>query len=189
MVYLLTAIGLTPGGSSTVHIYTQTIHRTTQLIWEGWVPCPVFASYTLAFAIQLRKKHWNTSVSVAEECPWALKSASWHLKSASWQLKCSDVSTKGCPRLVMLLDWLTSAGADTHQLVHNQIRHCLLTSNRTVKETGVWIKRNFLLLVGFNLKLSFFFQFFFFFSNIKIFCTEFIHIFMTSYHSASVSQM
>jgi hypothetical protein len=27
---LLTAIGLTPGGSSTVHIYTQTIHRTKQ---------------------------------------------------------------------------------------------------------------------------------------------------------------
>jgi len=30
MIYLLTAIGLTPGGSSTVHNYTQTIHRTTQ---------------------------------------------------------------------------------------------------------------------------------------------------------------
>ena len=29
-IYLLTAIGLIPGGSSTVHIYTQTIHRTTQ---------------------------------------------------------------------------------------------------------------------------------------------------------------
>jgi len=29
---LLTVIGLTPGGSSTVHIYTQTIHTTTQLI-------------------------------------------------------------------------------------------------------------------------------------------------------------
>jgi hypothetical protein len=28
MIYLLTAIGLTPGGSSTVHIYTQTIHAT-----------------------------------------------------------------------------------------------------------------------------------------------------------------
>ena len=28
---MLTEIGLTPGGSSTVHIYTQTIHRTTQL--------------------------------------------------------------------------------------------------------------------------------------------------------------
>jgi hypothetical protein len=30
-IYLSTAIGLTPGGSSTVHIYTQTIHRTTQI--------------------------------------------------------------------------------------------------------------------------------------------------------------
>ena len=30
-IYLLTAIGLTPGGSSTEHIYTQTIHRKTQL--------------------------------------------------------------------------------------------------------------------------------------------------------------
>jgi len=31
MTYLLTAIGFTPGGHSTVHIYTQTMHRTTQL--------------------------------------------------------------------------------------------------------------------------------------------------------------
>jgi hypothetical protein len=30
MVYFLTAIGLTAGGSSTVHIYTQSIHITTQ---------------------------------------------------------------------------------------------------------------------------------------------------------------
>jgi len=30
MIYLLTAIGLTPGGSNTVHIYTQTVHRTIQ---------------------------------------------------------------------------------------------------------------------------------------------------------------
>jgi len=29
-IYLLTGIGFTHGGSSTVHIYTQTIHRTTQ---------------------------------------------------------------------------------------------------------------------------------------------------------------
>ena len=28
MIYLLTAIGLSPSGRSTVHIYTQTIHRT-----------------------------------------------------------------------------------------------------------------------------------------------------------------
>jgi len=34
MIYLLIAIGWTTGGSSTVHIYTQTIHRTTQLTIE-----------------------------------------------------------------------------------------------------------------------------------------------------------
>jgi hypothetical protein len=31
MIYLSTAVGLTPGGSSTVHIYTQTVHRTAQI--------------------------------------------------------------------------------------------------------------------------------------------------------------
>ena len=63
MIYL-TAIGLTPGGSSTVHIYTLTVHRTTQLTnWEESGPCPVFASYTLAFALQLWKKHGKTCLS------------------------------------------------------------------------------------------------------------------------------
>ena len=33
MIYL-TAIGLSPDGSSTVHIYTKTIHRTTQITTE-----------------------------------------------------------------------------------------------------------------------------------------------------------
>jgi len=73
MTYLLTAIGLSAGGSSTVHIYTQTIHRTTQNkqyieqhsnLWECG-PCPVLATFTLAFALQLRKKHGKTSVRVA----------------------------------------------------------------------------------------------------------------------------
>ena len=31
MIYLLTAIGLTPGDSITVHTYRQTMHRKTQL--------------------------------------------------------------------------------------------------------------------------------------------------------------
>jgi len=87
---LLTAVGLTPGGSSTVHIYTQTIHKTTQLTtllgrfsgirtqsgqtnindeltaqklssnWGKCRPCPVFASYTLAFALQLRNNTEKT---------------------------------------------------------------------------------------------------------------------------------
>jgi hypothetical protein len=30
-------------------------------------PCPVFASYTLAFALKLRKKHGKSSVRVAEQ--------------------------------------------------------------------------------------------------------------------------
>jgi len=32
---VLTAVGLTRGGTSTVHIYTQTIHRTIQLVWSS----------------------------------------------------------------------------------------------------------------------------------------------------------
>jgi len=73
MIYLLTAIGLSPGGCSTVHIYTQTIHRTTQnkqyieqhnnLAECG--PCPILARFALAFALQLRKKHGKTSARVA----------------------------------------------------------------------------------------------------------------------------
>jgi len=68
--YLLTAIGLTPGGSSTVHIYTQTTHRTTQLTqpihrttqltnWEECGPCPVFASYTLAICLTTEENAWK----------------------------------------------------------------------------------------------------------------------------------
>jgi hypothetical protein len=66
MIYLLTAVGLSPGGSCTVHIYTQTIYRTTQIttILEECGPCPIFASFTLAFALQLRKKHPKTSVRI-----------------------------------------------------------------------------------------------------------------------------
>ena len=81
MIYLLTAIGLTSGGSNTAHIYTntahrttqqtQTIHRTTQFTnQEECGPCPAFASYTLAFAVQLRKKHGKNSIRVAGECRW-----------------------------------------------------------------------------------------------------------------------
>jgi hypothetical protein len=66
MIYL-TAIGLTPGGSSAAHIYTQTVHRKTLKFLEECEPCPVFASYTLAFALQLRKKHGKPYVSVAEQ--------------------------------------------------------------------------------------------------------------------------
>jgi len=66
MIYLLTAVGLSPACSITVHIYAQTIHRTTQTATnlEEYGPYPVFANFTLAFALQLRKKHGKTSVRV-----------------------------------------------------------------------------------------------------------------------------
>jgi len=66
MIYLLTAIWLSPGGSSTVHIYTQTIHGTTQITTnlEECEQCPVFASFSLAFVLQNTKKHGKTSVRV-----------------------------------------------------------------------------------------------------------------------------
>jgi len=55
IIVTATAIGLTTGGNSTVHIYRQRVGRTAQLIWEECWPYLIFASYTLAFALQLRK--------------------------------------------------------------------------------------------------------------------------------------
>jgi len=62
----LTATGLPLGDSITVHLQTQTIHRTTQITTnlKECGPCPVFVNFTLAFALQLRKKHGETLVRV-----------------------------------------------------------------------------------------------------------------------------
>jgi hypothetical protein len=64
LIYLLTAVGLTLGGSSTVHIYTQTIHRTTQKYnWNSVGRAPSWR----VIPLQLRKKYGKTSVRVAEQ--------------------------------------------------------------------------------------------------------------------------
>ena len=65
LIYLLTAIGLSPGGSTHLHTnntQNNTNNRTTQIQTDvvECGPCPVFASFTLAFALQLRKKHEKT---------------------------------------------------------------------------------------------------------------------------------
>ena len=97
MIYLLTAIRLSPGGSSTVHIYTRTLHRTTQSTktihrktqftnQEECGLCPVFARYTLAFALQLRKKHGKTSVKVAGKCQSELPDNYRHPRPSVLQL-------------------------------------------------------------------------------------------------------
>jgi hypothetical protein len=63
---LLTAVGLTPGGSSTVHIYTRTINRTTQKIGRvravphlcGFCPGICLTNEENA-GINLQKKAWK----------------------------------------------------------------------------------------------------------------------------------
>jgi hypothetical protein len=59
MIYL-TAIELTPGGSSTVHIYTQKIHRTTQ------------STQTI------HRKHSSVIMKSADRVP-SLRGIPWHL--------------------------------------------------------------------------------------------------------------
>jgi hypothetical protein len=50
--------------------YTErNIHNNKKKKIGNCRPCPVFASYTLAFALQLRKNHGNTSVRVVGKCP------------------------------------------------------------------------------------------------------------------------
>jgi hypothetical protein len=77
MIYLLNCIWVaTRWQYYGTHLHTsntqintkQTMHRSTQNVLEECGPCPVFASYTLAFALQLREKHGKPSVRVAEEC-------------------------------------------------------------------------------------------------------------------------
>jgi hypothetical protein len=70
MIYLLTAIGLSPGGSTHLHTNNTENHtnnnRTTQITTnvEECGSFPIFASFTLTFALQLRKKRGKTSVRV-----------------------------------------------------------------------------------------------------------------------------
>jgi hypothetical protein len=75
---------LTLGGSSTSHIYTQTVHiiqrkenNTEKEKLGKCGPCPVFVNYTLAFALLLRIKHGKTSgcavnVQVIDQLPIGL---------------------------------------------------------------------------------------------------------------------
>jgi len=91
-IYLLTAIGLSPGDSIKVHIYTQTVHRTTQIKnnLEECGPCPIFANFTLVFALHLRKEHGKTSVSV--QCKYYQKNP--HIYGGSVILiSCSEATS------------------------------------------------------------------------------------------------
>jgi hypothetical protein len=79
MIYLLIVIGLPPGGSSTVHIYTKTIRRTTQnkqYIEQhknfGRVRAlPHLCGFYPGICLTTGKKRGKTSVRVAEGCQLA----------------------------------------------------------------------------------------------------------------------
>jgi hypothetical protein len=70
LIYLLTAVVLSPSGST--HLHTNNTendtnnNRTTQITTnvEECGPCSVFASFTLEFALQLSKKYGKTSARV-----------------------------------------------------------------------------------------------------------------------------
>jgi len=55
MIYL-TVIGQTPGGSSTIHIYKQTIHKTTQLTIN--LICIIHSHNTTIFTVSDGLLHW-----------------------------------------------------------------------------------------------------------------------------------
>jgi hypothetical protein len=87
MIYL-TAIGLTPGGNSTVHIYTQTIHRTTQSTQtihrttqftneEDCGSCPVFARYTLGTCLSSEEKAWKNLCQGSWRMPVGKEYSKW----------------------------------------------------------------------------------------------------------------
>jgi hypothetical protein len=50
----------------TIHSTTQNFENNTKIL-EECGPCPDLASYTLAFALQLRKKHGKPSVRIVEQ--------------------------------------------------------------------------------------------------------------------------
>ena len=83
-----------------VHIYTQTIqknntnnNRTTQITNNGEEcgACPVFASFTLAFALQLSKKHGKTSVRIRKTSGYLASllgmsvGITVHLRGVKWE--------------------------------------------------------------------------------------------------------
>ena len=98
--------------SYSAHIHTQTIQRTTQNkqyieqhknTWntkkyieqhknlEEWEPCPVFAGFTLAFALQRRKKHGKPSARVLGSL---LNTAIWQYINVS---ECTQAGSSQTP--------------------------------------------------------------------------------------------
>ena len=91
LLLYLTANGLTPGGSSAAtDLHTKSIQNTKNKIYiakqkkkknEKCGPCPFCASYTLAFALQLREKHGKTSVRVHPQLGYNARTNAQHTRT------------------------------------------------------------------------------------------------------------
>jgi len=105
MIYLLTVIGLSAGGST--HLHTNNTqnntnnNQTTQITnnVEERGPCPIFASFTLAFSLQLRKKQGKTSVRVRKTSV-RLRKTSVRVRKASVRVKNLSQSNKTSVRVI-----------------------------------------------------------------------------------------
>jgi len=98
LIYLLTAVGLSPGGSTHLHTnntYNTNNNRTTQITTnvEECGPCTVLASFTLVFVLQLRKKHGKTSVRVRKPSV-RLRKTSVRLRKTSVRVRKTSVRVR-----------------------------------------------------------------------------------------------
>ena len=87
--YLLTAVGLTPDGNSTVHIYTQTIRRTSQLHWI----CPL-SDYSICTTVWKRRlDNWPSPFSDTNEKAIFSFGRIWEVDRNQWVSKSVSVFT------------------------------------------------------------------------------------------------
>ena len=104
MIYLLTAIGLSPGGSSTVHIYT--IHRTTQITTnvERVRAVPRLCEFYPGICLTTEEKAWknlsqvkkNLNVQNSIMVPYAVIYCGkvYHVNTLYWCLYLLSVRTQ-----------------------------------------------------------------------------------------------
>ena len=76
MLYLINAIGLTAGGSSTAHIYTQTIHTTQNKqyteqhkIWEECRAVPRLCELYPGICLTTEEKAWGNLSRGSQRVP------------------------------------------------------------------------------------------------------------------------
>jgi hypothetical protein len=107
---------------------------------EEWGPCPVFASFTLAFALQPRKKHGKTSVRVRKTSV-RLRKTSVRLRKTSVRLRKTSVGVQYTyyQNTHTLQNPHKRARAHTHTHTHT---HTYTHIIKQYKTTRVQIKTN-----------------------------------------------